>query len=95
MSKEKTQVIGIDLEDLKELIQIAVRNEFETCLKEYRFGTEFVDVVWDRNGVANFLEITPEKVTDCYNKKEIPGTRVGREYRFLRSQIVGLFKQVK
>ena len=30
MSKEKNQIIGIDLEDLKDVIQIAVRNEIET-----------------------------------------------------------------
>ena len=32
MSKEKNQDIGIDLEELKDVIQIAVRNEIETCL---------------------------------------------------------------
>jgi len=61
MSKEKRQVIGIDLEDLKDLIRNAVRDEIETCLTECRFGTEFSDGVWDRNKVAEFLLTTPEK----------------------------------
>ncbi len=95
MSKEKNQIIGIDLEDLKDLIRVAVRNEIETCLSDYRFGTEFKDEVWDRNQVATFLQTTPEKISDSFTKNEIPGRKVGREYRFLKSQIVGMFKKVK
>jgi len=95
MSKEKRQVIGIDLEDLKDLIQIAVRDEIETCLTDYRFGTEFKDEVWERKDVADFLKTTPENVTTGYKKKEIPGKMVGREYRFLKSQIIGMFKKLK
>ena len=95
MSKEKNQVIGIDLDDLKDVIQIAVRNEIETCLSDYRFGTEYKDEVWTRKDVADFLKTTPENVTSGFSKKEIPGKKVGREYRFLKSQIIGLFKKVK
>ena len=95
MSKEKNQIIGIDLEDLKDVIQIAVRNEIETCLLDCRFGTEHKDEVWDRNQVATLLQTTPENVTTGYKKKEIPGKMVGREYRFLKSQIIGTFKKVK
>ena len=43
MGKEKSQVIGIDLEDLRDIIQLAVRNEIETCLQDCRFGVEFKD----------------------------------------------------
>ncbi len=93
MSKEKNQVIGIDLEDLKDLIQVAVRNEMETCLQDCRFGTEYKDEVWNRNQVATFLQTTPEKISDSFIKKEIPGRKVGREYKFLKSQIVGMFKK--
>ena len=93
MSKEKRQVIGIDLEDLKDMIQIAVRNEIETCLTDCRFGTEFQDDVWTRKDVADFLQTTPENVTASFKKKEIPGKKVGREYRFLKSQIIGMFKK--
>ena len=95
MSKEKNQVIGIDLDDLKDVIQIAVRNEIETCLSDYRFGTEYKDEVWTRKDVADFLKTTPENVTSGFSKKEIPGKIVGREYRFLKSQIIGLFKKGK
>ena len=93
MSKEKNQVIGIDLDDLKDVIQIAVRNEIETCLTDCRFGIEFKDEVMSRKEVADLLKMTPEKVTDSFEKKEIPGKKIGREYRFLKSQIIGLFKK--
>lgn len=88
-------VIGIGLEDLKDEIRVAVRNEIETCLQDCRFGTEFIDEVWDRKQVAAFLGVTPESVSEAINRKEIPAIKVGREYRFLKSQIVALFKKKK
>lgn len=88
-----SKIIGIDLEDLKDEIRVAVRNEIETCIHDCRFGTEFMDEVWDRKQVADFLNTTPENVTNGFNKKEIPGRKIGREYRFLKSQIVGMFKK--
>ena len=93
MGKEKQQVIGIDLDDLRDMIQIAVRNEIETCLTDCRFGAEFKDEVMSRKDVADLLKMTPEKVTDSFEKKEIPGKKIGREYRFLKSQIIGMFKK--
>ena len=53
------------------LIQVAVRNEIETCLTDCRFGTEFKDEVMSRKEVADLLKMTPEKVTDSFEKKEI------------------------
>ena len=93
MSKVKNQVIGIDLEELKEIIQISVRNEMETCIKDCRFGTEFMDETWDRNTTANFLKMSPEKLTICVNRNEIPARKIGREYIFLKSQIINMFKK--
>ena len=95
MSKEKKQVILLDLEELNDLVEKGLRNVFETCLSDYRFGTEFKDEVWTRKDVADFLKTTPENITASFNKKEIPGKKVGREYRFLKSQIVGMFKKGK
>ena len=93
MSTKKSQVILVDVEELKEIIQISVRNEFETCLKEFKFGTEFTDETWDRNTTASFLKMSPEKLTICVNRNEIPARKIGREYIFLKSQIVNLFKK--
>jgi hypothetical protein len=93
MSKEKSRVIGIEMDDLKDEIRVAVRNEFETCIQDCRFGTEFIDEVWDRKKVAAFLQITPENVSAGVKNKQIPGRKIGREYRFLKSQIIGLFKK--
>jgi hypothetical protein len=93
MSREKNQIIGIDLEDLKDLIRVAIRDEIETCLQDCRFGNEFKDEVLSRNGVAELLKMTPEKVTIGYEKKEIPGTMIGREYRFLKSEVVKSLKK--
>lgn len=93
MSNSSNIIGGVDTNALLDIIQIAVRNEMETLLKDNRFGTEFIDDVWDRNQVARFLGITPEKVSYCFKKKEIPGTKVGNEYRFLKSQIVAIFKK--
>lgn len=93
MSKEKNQVIGIELEDLRDEIRTIVRNEMEACITECRFGVEFKDEAWDRNTVADFLKVSPEKVTEMYNRKEIPGRKLGREYFFLKSQIIALMKK--
>jgi hypothetical protein len=87
------KVIGIELEDLKDEIRVAVRNEIETCIQDCRFGTEFIDEVWDRNQVAEFLLTTPDNVSAGFKNKEIPGKKIGREYRFLKSQIVSMFKK--
>jgi len=43
--------------------------------------------------VAEFLHMTPENVSICFKNKEIPGRKIGREYRFLKSQIVSMFKK--
>ena len=93
MSKERNSVIGIEIDELKDIIKIVVRNEIEKCLQENRFGTEFKDEIWDRRTVAEFFKVSPEKVTEMYNKKEIPGRKLGREYFFLKSQIIDLFKR--
>ena len=90
-----SNIIGIELEDLQDLIRVAVRNEIETCLQDFRFGTEFKDETWDRKKVADFLNVTPETITDRFKKNEIPGKKIGREYFFLKSQIIGLFKKGK
>ena len=87
------QVIGIDLNDLKHEIRMAVKCEIETCLEDCRFGTEFKDEVWDRNQVADFLQTTPDNVSAGFKRKEIPGRKIGREYKFLKSDVVKMFKK--
>jgi len=93
MSKERNQIIGIELEVLQDLIRVAVRNEMETSISESRFGSEFMDEVWDRKKVADFLHITPEKVSTGVINKELPGKKIGREYFFLKSEIVRSLKR--
>jgi hypothetical protein len=87
----KSQVIGIELNELKGLIQQTVREEMENSLRDCRFGLEYKDEVWDRKTVANFLKISPDKVAYMFKRKEIPGHILGREYMFLKSQIIKLF----
>ena len=93
MNRVNNQIIGIDREDLKNEIRVVVRTEMETCIQEGRFGTEFMDEVWDRNQVAEFLQTTPENVSAGFKRKEIPGRKIGREYRFLKSDVVKMFKK--
>ena len=88
---KKSQVIGIELTELKELIQKTVREEMENSLRDCRFGLEYKDEVWDRKMVADFLKISPDKVTYMFKQKQIPGRQLGREYIFLKSQIIRLF----
>lgn len=90
---KKSQIIGIELSELKELIQQTVRNEIESCLKDCKFGLEYKDEVWDRKTVANFLRISPDKVAYMFKRKELPGQMLGREYMFLKSQIVKMFNE--
>jgi hypothetical protein len=88
---KKSQIIGIEIDELRQLIQQTVRCEIENCLKECRFGIEYKDEVWDRKTVANFLRISPDKVAYLFKRKELPGHMLGREYVFLKSQIIKLF----
>lgn len=90
---KKSQIIGIELSELKELIQQTIRNEIESCLKDCKFGLEYKDEVWDRKTVANFLRISPDKVAYMFKRKELPGQMLGREYMFLKSQIVKMFNE--
>lgn len=90
---KKSQIIGIELSELKELIQQTVRNEIESCLNDCKFGLEYKDEVWDRKTVANFLRISPDKVAYMFKRKELPGQMLGREYMFLKSQIVKMFNE--
>lgn len=90
---KKSQIIGIELSELKDLIQQSVRNEIESCLHDCKFGLEYKDEVWDRKTVANFLRISPEKVAYLFKRKELPGQLLGREYMFLKSQIVKMFNE--
>jgi hypothetical protein len=86
------QIIGVELNELRDLIRQTVRSEIESCLKDCRFGLEYRDEVWDRKTVANFLKISPDKVAYLFKNKELPGHILGREYVFLKSQIIKLFK---
>jgi hypothetical protein len=88
---KKPHVIGIELEELMALIQKTVRTEIEACLKDCRFGLEYKDEVWDRKTVASFLKISSDKVTYLYKQKKLPGHKLGREYVFLKSDILNLF----
>jgi hypothetical protein len=95
MSKEKTQLVIVDPEEMKDTIRLVVRSEIETCLLDNRFGPDFKDETWDRKTLAHFLGVSTEKITEMYNRKELPGKKLGREYFFLKSQILGLFKYKK
>jgi hypothetical protein len=92
-SSDKNKIIGIDMSVLQNIIQQTIRSEIESCLSECRFGTEYKDETWDRATLARFLGISPEKVTELYNKKELPGRKLGREYFFLKSQILNLLQK--
>ena len=86
------KIIGIELEDLKDEIRVAVRNEIETCIQDCRFGSEWKDEILNRKRAADLFGKTPDKISEMYEKKEIPGFKTGREYFFLKSQLIKIFK---
>jgi hypothetical protein len=92
MSKEKTQLVLIDLEELKDSIRLMIRSEIESCFSDNSFGPDFKDECWSRNTAAQFFGVSPEKITEMYNQKELPGKKLGREYFFLKSEILGTLK---
>ncbi|MCA6439126.1 MAG: helix-turn-helix domain-containing protein [Chitinophagaceae bacterium] len=91
MSKEIKKVL-IEVDELTGIIQNIIKNEIESCFESNRFGKEFADEIWSRKEVAEFLDITPEKVSDWVKQGKIPFKQFGREYKFKKSEIVGLFK---
>jgi len=86
-------MILVDLTELEESIQIVVKNTFQECIENGRFGPEFVDETWDRKTTATFLKMSQEKVTELVKKNEIPGRKIGRDYVFLKSQIISMLKR--
>lgn len=82
----------MDLEDFEDWLNIALKNQIEACIEEGRFGSEWKDEVWNRHQVACFLGVSIEAVSAAVKKKEIPAIKVGREYRFLKSQLIKIFK---
>ena len=85
--------LSFEIELLEEMIRKIVREELEETLSESRFGSEFKDEVWNRNEVAKFLNTTVENVTARVKKKEIPAKRIGRQYKFIKSEIISIFKK--
>ncbi len=91
--KEKNQIIwGLQVEPLVELFQSAVKTEMEKLIEENRFGSEWKDEILNRKKAADLFGKTPDKISEMYEKKEIPGFKTGREYFFLKSQLIKVFK---
>lgn len=91
--KEKNQIIGgFQVEPLIEMFQSAVKTEMEKLLEECRFGTEWKDEILSRKQAADLFGKTPDKISEMYEKKEIPGFKTGREYFFLKSQLIKVFR---
>jgi hypothetical protein len=95
MNNDQNQVIGIKLESLEMSIQKTIRKEMELLLENNRFGSEWKDEILSRKQAADLFGKTPDKISDMFEKKEIPGFKTGREYFFLNSQLVKLFKYKK
>jgi hypothetical protein len=96
MNKDKKLLIdGVDIELFNELIQSGVKKGLEIALENNRFGTEWKDEILSRKQAADLFGKTPDKISDMYEKKEIPGFKTGREYFFLKSHLVKLFKYKK
>lgn len=81
-------IIGISIDDLLDIISKAIKDGMDTAIENNRFGSEFKDEILDRNEVARLLKITPDHVSYLYNKKVIPGTKIGKEYKFLKSKLL-------
>ena len=47
-----------------------------------------IEPLWTTQDVARYLRVKPATVLALARKKEIPAIRVGRVYRFRRSEIV-------
>lgn len=93
MSKNcKLLIEGLDTDTLEDIIQLGVKRGIEEALESYRFGTEYKDEVLTRKQAADMIGKSPDKVSSMYENKELPGFKTGKEYFFLKSQILKLFK---
>lgn len=92
MNNEKNQIIGIDLDLLEAKIQQAVKTQMEQLIENHRFGSEWKDEILTRKKAAELFGKSPEKISEMYERREIPGFKTGREYFFLKSQLTKLFK---
>lgn len=60
----------------------------EESLEKLRFGVDFKDEVLDRRKAAELLGVSPDKVSNMIRRKEIPGTKKGKEYFILKSELL-------
>jgi excisionase family DNA binding protein len=88
----KVLIEGLDTETLESIIYLGVKKGIEKALSECRFGTEFKDEILSRKQVAEMMGKSPDKITSMFENNELPGHKSGKEYLFLKSQIVNLFK---
>lgn len=88
----KVLIEGLDTETLESIIYLGVKKGIEQALSECRFGTEFKDEILSRKQVAELMGKSPDKITSMFENNELPGYKSGKEYLFLKSHIVNLFK---
>jgi len=95
MEKVPNQIGGIPTEQLMTMLQTAIKNEMEQLMEQNRFGSEYKDEILSRKKTAALFRKTPDKISEMYERGEIPGFKTGREYFFLKSQLIQIFKYKK
>lgn len=76
--------------DLNKYVQTL---SMEESLEKLRYGVEYKDEIFDRKKTAEFLGVSPDKVSALIRSKEIPGTRKGKEYFILKSELIKSLKK--
>lgn len=58
-------------------------------------NTEESVPLWDVKDVARFLKYNPSTVRSMARNKELPAFKVGREWRFVQSDVIAFLNSLK
>lgn len=78
-------VVVLGREELRELVRDAVRE----ALEERPRAPEWIDTA----AAAELLQVTPRHVTKLAKSGELPGTQLGKLWRFRRADVEALLEQ--
>jgi hypothetical protein len=86
-------LFNLSVQEYIDLHKYVYHLSMEDTLEKLRFGVDFKDEVLDRRQVSELLNVSPDKITSMVRRKEIPGSKKGKEYFFLKSEILKSLKK--
>jgi excisionase family DNA binding protein len=88
-----TKLVVVDINELTELMEDVVKRVIEDTINQNQFGPDFKDEVFNRQQAAQFLNVSPDKISEMVKKRQIVGRKIGKEYMILKSELTKALKK--